>query len=132
LKAPPREKALEPTDDEVPLTINSPVEERGSLRERVNYRKQDQSTITKKREFTCYDAGKEAYDDHFFYPFSIQIGIALCTRAKRSQLPICSGLIETSLRRRRTLFLPSLKLLLLVNIMGSRISWNKSMTGMMR
>jgi hypothetical protein len=55
----------------------------------------------------------------FFGPFFIQIGIALYTRAKRSQLSICSGPIETLLRRRRTLAQPLLKLLLLVNIMGS-------------
>jgi hypothetical protein len=34
------------TDDEVPLKIHSPLEERGSLRESINYRKQDHSTIT--------------------------------------------------------------------------------------
>jgi hypothetical protein len=39
VKAPPREQAPEPTDDEVSLNIHSPLEERGSLRESVNYRK---------------------------------------------------------------------------------------------
>jgi hypothetical protein len=58
--------------------------------------------------------------EHFF----MQIGIALCTRAKRSILSICSGLIETSFRRRRTIVKPLLKLLLLVNTMESRMSWN--------
>jgi hypothetical protein len=46
VKSPPREQAPEPTDDEVlPLKIHSPLEERGSLRESVNYRKQDHNTI---------------------------------------------------------------------------------------
>jgi hypothetical protein len=39
LKAPPHEKTPEPTDDEVPLKIHSHVEERGSLKDRVNCRK---------------------------------------------------------------------------------------------
>jgi hypothetical protein len=59
-----------------------------------------------------------------FGPFSMQIGIALCTRVKRSLLSICSGLIGTSFKKRRTIVQPSLKLLLLVNTMGSRFSWN--------
>jgi hypothetical protein len=46
VKAPPREQAPEPTDDEVPLKIHSPLEERGRLRESDNYRKQDHRTIT--------------------------------------------------------------------------------------
>jgi hypothetical protein len=47
VKTSPQEQAPEPTDDEVPLKIHSPLEERGSLRENVNYRKQDHSMITK-------------------------------------------------------------------------------------
>jgi hypothetical protein len=47
VKAPPWEQAPEPTDDEVlPLKIHSPLEESGSLRESVNYRKQDHNMIT--------------------------------------------------------------------------------------
>jgi hypothetical protein len=47
VKDPPWEQALEPTDDEVlPLKIYSPLEERGSLRESVNYGKQDHNMIT--------------------------------------------------------------------------------------
>jgi hypothetical protein len=57
-----------------------------------------------------------------FGHFSMQIGITLCTRAKRSMLSICSGLIGTSFRKRRTIVQPSLKLLLPVNTMGSRMS----------
>jgi hypothetical protein len=64
LKAPPQETTPESTDDEVPLKIHSPIEERGSLRECVNYRKQDHSIIMKRREITCYDVEKEEYDDH--------------------------------------------------------------------
>jgi hypothetical protein len=123
LKAPPCQQTLEHTDDDVILNIHSPVEARGSLMERVNCMKQDESTISKKREFTCYDAEKEMYDDRF-WSFFMQIGIALYTKAKRSQLSICSGLIGPSLRRRRTLVPPSLKLLLLVNIMRSKMSCN--------
>jgi hypothetical protein len=66
LKAPPHEKTHEPSDDEIPLKIHYPVEERGSLRERVNCRKQDHSTITKQRKFTCYVVEKDAYDDRFY------------------------------------------------------------------
>jgi hypothetical protein len=63
VKAPPREQAPEPTDDEVPpLKIHSPLEESGSLRESVNYRKQDHNTVTTQREIACYDVEKEAYD----------------------------------------------------------------------
>jgi hypothetical protein len=65
VKAPPQKQAPEPTDDEVPLKIHSPLEERGNLRESVNYRKQDHSTITMQREIVCYDVEKEAYDPHF-------------------------------------------------------------------
>jgi hypothetical protein len=65
VKAPPWEQALEPIDDEVPLKIHSPLEERGSLRESVNYRKQDHSMITKQREIACHDVEKEAYDPDF-------------------------------------------------------------------
>jgi hypothetical protein len=130
VKAPPQKQAPKPTDDEVPLKIHSPLEERGSLRESVNYMKQDHCTIMTQREITCYDVEKEAYAPHFL-TFFIQIGIALCIRVK-NMLSICSGLIKTSLRMRRTIVQPSLKLLLLVNTMGSRMSWNYSMTGMMR
>jgi hypothetical protein len=66
VKAPPREQAHEPTDDEVPLKTHSPLEERGSLRESVNYRKQDHSMIMTHREITCYDMEKEAYDPQFW------------------------------------------------------------------
>jgi hypothetical protein len=59
-----------------------------------------------------------------FGPFSMHISIALCIRVKRSMLSMCSGLIVTSFRNRRTIVQPSLKLLLLVNTMGSRMSWN--------
>jgi hypothetical protein len=45
VKAPPHEEAPGPTDDKVPLKIHSPLEERGSLRKSVNYRKQDHSMI---------------------------------------------------------------------------------------
>jgi hypothetical protein len=38
-----------------------------------------------------------------FEPFSMQIGIGLCTRSKRSMLSICSGLIETSSEREEQL-----------------------------
>jgi hypothetical protein len=66
VKAPPREQAPEPTDDEVlPLKIHSPLEESGSLRESVNYRKQDHNTITTQREIAYYDMEKEAYDPQF-------------------------------------------------------------------
>jgi hypothetical protein len=123
VKAPPQEEAPGPTYDEVPLKIHSPLDERGSLRVSVNYRKQDHSTIMTHREITCYDVEKETYDPHF-WTFSMLINIALCTRAKRSLLSICSGLIRTSLRRRRTIVQPSLKLFLLVNTMGLRMSWN--------
>jgi hypothetical protein len=64
-----------------------------------------------------------------FGPFSMQIGIILCTRAK-SRLSICSGLIGTSLKRRRTLVQPSLKLFLLVehhgikDVMELKYDWN--------
>jgi hypothetical protein len=58
-----------------------------------------------------------------FGPFSMQIDIAMCTKAKNHML-ICSGLNEPSLRRRRALVGPSLKLLLPVNIMVSRWSCN--------
>jgi hypothetical protein len=93
------------------------------LRESVNYRKQDHNMITTQREITCYDVEKEVQYPRF-WTFFMQIGIALCTRAKRSMLSICSGLIETSFRKRRTIVQPSLKLLLLVNTMESRMSWN--------
>jgi hypothetical protein len=66
LKAPPCQQTLEHTDDDVILNIHSPVEARGSLMERVNCMKQDESTISKKREFACYDAEKEMYDDRFW------------------------------------------------------------------
>jgi hypothetical protein len=67
VKAPPQEQALEPADDEVlSLKIHSPIEESGSLRESVNYRKQDHNTITTQREITCYDVEKEAYDPQFW------------------------------------------------------------------
>jgi hypothetical protein len=46
VKVPPLEQAPELTDDDVPLKIHSPLEERGSFRESVNYRKQDHNTIT--------------------------------------------------------------------------------------
>jgi hypothetical protein len=46
VKDPPQEQAPEPTNDEVPLKIHSPLEERGNMRESVNYRKQYHSTIT--------------------------------------------------------------------------------------
>jgi hypothetical protein len=39
VKAPPRDQAPEPIDDDAPLKIHSPLEERGGLRESVNYRK---------------------------------------------------------------------------------------------
>jgi hypothetical protein len=61
----PHQQAPKPTNDEVPLKIHSPIEVRGILRKCANYMKQDQSTITKKREFTCYDEEKEASNDHF-------------------------------------------------------------------
>jgi hypothetical protein len=64
LKAHPCQHTAESTDDEIPLNIHSHIEVRGSLREHVNCMKQDQSTLTK-REFTCYDVEKEAYDDRF-------------------------------------------------------------------
>jgi hypothetical protein len=51
VKAPAREQALEPTDDEVPLKTHSPLVERGSLKECINYRKQDHSTITMQRDY---------------------------------------------------------------------------------
>jgi hypothetical protein len=106
VKAPPREQAHEPTDDEVlPLKIHSPLKEHDSLRESVNYRKQEHNTITTQREITCYDVEKEAYDPRF-WAFSMQIGITLCTIVKRSLLPICSGLIRTSFRKRRTIVQP--------------------------
>jgi hypothetical protein len=123
VKAPPRKQAPKPTDDDVPLKIHSLLEERGSSRESVNYRKQDHNMITTQREIVYYDMEKEAYDPHFWTLF-MQIGIALCTRAKGSMLSICSGLIRTTFRRRRTIVQPSLKLLLLLNTMGSRMSWN--------
>jgi hypothetical protein len=63
VKAPPREQAPKPTDDEVlPLKIHSPLEESDSLRESVNYRKQDHNTITTQRDITCYDIEKQAYE----------------------------------------------------------------------
>jgi hypothetical protein len=62
VKAYPWEQVLEPTDDDVPLKIHSPLEERDSLRESVSYRKQDHNTITTQREITCYDVENEAYD----------------------------------------------------------------------
>jgi hypothetical protein len=65
VKAPPREQALEPTDEEVPLKIHSPLEERDTLRKSVSYRKQDHNTITTQREIACYDVEKEAYDPRF-------------------------------------------------------------------
>jgi hypothetical protein len=123
VKAPPPEQAPELTDDDVALKIHSPLEDRGSLRENVNYRKQDHNTITIQREIACYDVEKEAYDP-CFWTFFMRIGITLCTRVIRSMLPICSGLIGTSFKRRRTIVQSSLKLLLLVNTMGSRMSWN--------
>jgi hypothetical protein len=64
VKAAPREQAPKPTDDEVPLKIHSPLEERGSMRKSVNYRKQDHNMITTQREIMCYDMEKEAYDPH--------------------------------------------------------------------
>jgi hypothetical protein len=67
VKAPPREQAPKPTDDEVlPLKIHSPLEESDNLRESVNYRKQDRNTITTHREIACYDVEKEAYDPQFW------------------------------------------------------------------
>jgi hypothetical protein len=57
-----------------------------------------------------------------FEPFFMQIGIALCTRVKRSMMSICSRLIGSSFRKRRTIVQHSLKLLLLVNTMESRLS----------
>jgi hypothetical protein len=63
VKAHRREQATEPTDDEVlPLKIHSPLEENGSLRESVNYRKQDHNTITTQKDIAYYDVEKEAYD----------------------------------------------------------------------
>jgi hypothetical protein len=90
VKAHPREQAPEPTEDEVPLKIHSPLEERGSLRESVNYRKQDHSMITAQREIACYDVGRRKRTIFIFGPFLMQIGIALCTRAKRSMLSVTS------------------------------------------
>jgi hypothetical protein len=67
VKAPPREQAPKPTDDEVLLLkIHSPLEESGSLRKSVNYRKQDHNTITMQREIACYDVEKEAYNPQFW------------------------------------------------------------------
>jgi hypothetical protein len=67
VKDPPREQALEPTDDEVlPLKIHFTLEKSGILRESVNYRKQEHNTITTQREITCYDVEKEAYDPRFW------------------------------------------------------------------
>jgi hypothetical protein len=68
VKAPPREEAPEPTNDDVPLKIHSPLEERGSFTESFNYRKQDYNTIATQREIACYDVEKEVYDP-FFGPF---------------------------------------------------------------
>jgi hypothetical protein len=51
------------------LKAHSPLEERGGLRESVNYRKQDHSTVTAQREITCYDVKKEVYDPHFWIFF---------------------------------------------------------------
>jgi hypothetical protein len=66
VKAPPQEQAPEPTDDEVlPLKIHSPLEESGSLRQSVKYRKQDHNTSTTQREIACYDVEKEVYDPQF-------------------------------------------------------------------
>jgi hypothetical protein len=89
VKAPPQEQTPETTNDEVPLKIHSPLEERGNVRETVNYRKQGHNKITMQREITCYDVEKEVYDPHF-WTFFMQIGVALCTRAKGSLLSICS------------------------------------------
>jgi hypothetical protein len=69
VNAPPREQAPITANDEVPLKIHSPLEERGSLRESVNYRKQDHSTIMTQREITCYDVEKEVYHPHFWTIF---------------------------------------------------------------
>jgi hypothetical protein len=67
VKAPPREQAPKPTDDEVlPLKIHSPLEESDNLRESVNYRKQDRNMITTHREIACYNVEKEAYDPQFW------------------------------------------------------------------
>jgi hypothetical protein len=77
LKDPPREQTPKPTDDEVPLKIHSPIEARGSLRECVKCRKQDQSMIMKKRELACYDAEKEAYEERFWSLFPC-ILVSLC------------------------------------------------------
>jgi hypothetical protein len=85
LKSPSQETAPESTDDEVPFKIHSPLEERGSLSEHVNYRKQDHCTIMKQREITCYDVVKEAYIDHFL-TFFHAVGIALCTREKKKPI----------------------------------------------
>jgi hypothetical protein len=65
VKTPPQEQTPDPNDDEVPLKIHSPLEERGSLRESVNYRKQYHSTIT------CYDVEMEAYNHHFWTFFHV-------------------------------------------------------------
>jgi hypothetical protein len=103
VKAPLREQAHEPTDDEVlPLKIHSPLEESGNSRKSFNYRKQDHNTITTQREIACYDVEKEAYYPRF-WTFFYADGITLCTRVKIIMLSICSGLIGSSFRKRRTI-----------------------------
>jgi hypothetical protein len=114
------------------LKIHSPLKESSGLREGVNYRKQDHNMTTTQRERSHAMMWRRKSMMLNFGPFSMQVGIALCTRVKRSMLSICSGVIGTSFRKRRIIVQPLLKLLLLVNTMGSRMSWNKSMTGMMR
>jgi hypothetical protein len=72
VKAPPQEQAHKPTDDEVlPLKIHCPLEERGNLRESVNYRKQDHNIITMQREIACYDVEKEGYNPRFWTFFHV-------------------------------------------------------------
>jgi hypothetical protein len=66
-------KTIDPStyDEVLPLKIHSPLEERGSLRKSVNYRKQGHNTITTQREITYYDVEKEANDPRFWTFFHI-------------------------------------------------------------
>jgi hypothetical protein len=83
VKGPPREQAPEPTYDEVPLKIHSPLEERGNLRESVNYRKQDHSMVMKQREIACYDVKREAHGPCFWTFFHEDWYHSVCQSKKK-------------------------------------------------
>jgi hypothetical protein len=87
VKAPPQEQAPEPIDDEVLLLeIHSPLKESNSLRESVNYRKQDHNMTTTQREISHAIMWTRKSTILNFEPFSMQTSIALYTRVKKKHV----------------------------------------------